>query len=135
MFLDRLYQSGIIKHKMFSVYFTNFYISEKAAGSKLMFGGYNLNKYAKNPADGIKWSPLIHEFYWMIEMSKPTLTGPNIYPFAMMNASTQVIIDTGTSLINMPSPDFETIKYFFDKGLGLPLQKYSSVHKTPCTDE
>ena len=35
----------------------------------------------------------------------------------------------------MPSPDFETIKYFFDKGLGLPLQKFESVHTTPCTDD
>lgn len=53
---------------MFSVYFTNFYISEKAAGSKLMFGGYNLNKYAKNPEKDIMWAPLIHEYYWMAKL-------------------------------------------------------------------
>jgi hypothetical protein len=67
------------------------------------------------------WAPLIHEYYWMVRLSAAKLTGANIYPFEMMNASTQVIIDSGTSLIVMPSPDFETIKYFFDKGMGLPL--------------
>jgi len=41
-----------------------------------------------------------------------------------------VIIDTGTSLIVMPAPDFETIKYFFKDGMALPLEKFESVWKT-----
>lgn len=88
MFLDRLYKNGIIKHEMFSVFYTNFYVSEKAKGSRLMFGGYDLKKYAKNPEKKITWAPLIHEYYWMVRLSSASLTGPHLYPFTMMNAST-----------------------------------------------
>jgi hypothetical protein len=130
MFLDRLYDSKVIKHKMFSVYFTNFWISENAKGSRLELGGYNLKKYAKNPEKKVMWAPLIHEFYWMCKLTKAELTGAQVYPFTMMNASTQVIFDTGTSLIVMPSPDFETIKYFMKNALKLEFMKFKAVWRS-----
>ena len=135
MFLDRLYDSGVIHHKMFSVFYTNYWISENAEGSRLTLGGYDLQKYAKNPEKKIKWVPLIHEFYWMCKLTSAELTGSKIYPFTMMNASTQLIFDTGTSLIVMPSPDFETIKYFMKVALKMEFTKYKAVYKSECTQE
>ena len=47
MFLNTLYDSGVIKNKMFSFYISNYFINMKENGSRLLFGGYDLEKYAK----------------------------------------------------------------------------------------
>jgi hypothetical protein len=53
-----------------------------------MIGGYDLKKYAKYPEKKVMWAPLVHEYYWMVRLTSAALTGPDLYPLTMMNAST-----------------------------------------------
>lgn len=44
-----MYEQGAIQHNMFSVYYNS------KGGSKIQFGGYNLQKYATGQID---WFPI-----------------------------------------------------------------------------
>jgi hypothetical protein len=61
LFLDELYNNGIIDNKIFS-----FYISKGLSSSKVTFGGYNM-EYA-DPASNftVTWNDLINTHYWSV---------------------------------------------------------------------
>lgn len=94
MFIDELYNSGIIDQRIFS-----FYISKGEANSRITIGGYNLQKYASASVNqSITWNDLINTHYWSVGMVGVKL-GTKTIP-----VSTNVaIVDTGTSYLLMPS--------------------------------
>jgi Eukaryotic aspartyl protease len=87
--------------------------------SSVIFGGYDLQKYAKDPIEPIIWNQLKEDNYWTLEVREAKLGS---YTFDLDTHS--AIIDTGTSYILMPSNDFEEFRSqvepgrtcYFDKG-------------------
>ena len=117
---------------MFSFYITNYFDALETTGSRLLLGGYDLEKYAK-PGSSVMWAPLVHEYYWMVRLTSAKLTNSKIFPFAMQNCSTQIVIDSGTSYMVMPAADFESIQYFFTNGLRLTLVEHKGFWRTECS--
>jgi hypothetical protein len=94
-FIDTLYDSGAIKKKVFSFFITKYYeaiaqgkdaeyVEDIAPGSKLIIGGYDLEKYADPKENGkIHWIKLRPDkdgdnYWWTVGIDKITLGGSDI---------------------------------------------------------
>jgi hypothetical protein len=129
LFIEELYNAGIIGQKMFSMSFGS---SPSDVNSKIVFGGYNLD-YAK-PGEVITWNSLVDELYWALKM-----TGLGINGTALPLQGTSAVIDSGTSYILVPSSDFETLIGLFSgrnfegsKKRGCVQDKATGLLKCSC---
>ena len=75
--------------------------------SKITFGGYDTDKYAKGP---IEWHDLKSTDYWTLGINGAKLGDQKLKVY-----SKDIIIDSGTSYLLMPSKDFESIRQQFEK--------------------
>ncbi len=90
MFVEKLYNEGVINRKMFS-----FSLGGTNEPSKIIFGGYDL-QYAQDNQT-ITWNNLVNDNYWTVRLVDAKL-GDNQFKLKTNKA----IIDTGTSYILMP---------------------------------
>ncbi|XP_071618511.1 LOW QUALITY PROTEIN: pepsin A-like [Heliangelus exortis] len=95
---DNMMRQNLVDKKLFSVYLSR----NSMAGSFILFGGIDTS-YTTN---GITWINLSAETYWQISMDNVTVNGT---PVACANGC-QAIIDTGTSLLVIPSPALRKIQ-------------------------
>uniref|UniRef100_A0A8V5G6R5 pepsin A n=1 Tax=Melopsittacus undulatus TaxID=13146 RepID=A0A8V5G6R5_MELUD len=88
---DNMMSEGLVAKDLFSVYLSK----NEESGSFVLFGGID-PYYVRN---GITWIPLSAETYWQITMDSVSI---NSMAVACSNGC-QAIVDTGTSLLAMPS--------------------------------
>lgn len=121
MIIDELVKQGVIKHKIFS-----FQIGEGYELSKVTFGGYNLQKYARG---NLTWHNLLGDRYWTLPMKKAMLGDQVLKPTV-----DKVIIDTGTSFFLMPTEDFEDLTSYFSKNYTCGSSSiYNNLFVCDCT--
>lgn len=63
LFVDELYNAGIIDQKMFS-----FYISKGVTSSRVTFGDYTLDYADPSKNLTVTWNTLINTNYWTVGM-------------------------------------------------------------------
>ena len=90
MMLEELTTQGVIQDKVFS-----FMVGQGMQESKVTFGGYDLNKYARGD---IFWHDLKSTNYWTLHMTSAFLGTKQLHPTVQ-----EVIIDSGTSFFLMPT--------------------------------
>jgi hypothetical protein len=56
--MDMMKKSGAISQRVFSLYVTNYWKIMSSRGSKILIGGYDINKYGLEGED-ISWNPSI----------------------------------------------------------------------------
>lgn len=72
-------------------------------GSKVQFGGWDM-KYANSSDDLISWNDVINTDYWTLELTSIEYDDKTITP-----STEYAIVDSGTSIIVMPTDDFTEI--------------------------
>jgi hypothetical protein len=78
-----------------------------AQGSKIIIGGYNLEKYAKSD-QSLVWNNLANHYYWTVTLNKVTFKNKdNTSDFDFKTTANQAILDSGTSYILMPVDDYQ----------------------------
>lgn len=103
--IDELYNQGAIDEKIFSIQVGDF-----EEPSKITIGGYDTEKYAK---ENITWHSLANDLYWTLNIEKVHLGGEELNI-----PTTEVIIDSGTSYLVMPTKDFQEFsKPFANKSM------------------
>ncbi|CAG9309896.1 unnamed protein product [Blepharisma stoltei] len=102
--LDNLKHQGQIEEKIFSVYLTdNWFQAGPTEGSVVIFGGYDLKTYAK--VDEIDYINVLEQTgYWAV-----LLDGIKINDDHLASTTFVGIVDTGSSLINVPYNDANVI--------------------------
>ncbi|XP_030324569.1 pepsin A-like isoform X2 [Calypte anna] len=95
---DNMMRQHLVDKNLFSVYLSR----HAMGGSFILFGGID-TAYTTN---GITWINLSAETYWQISMDNVTINGTSV---ACRNGC-QAIIDTGTSLLVIPSPALRSIQ-------------------------
>lgn len=97
--MDKLYSSGIIDQRVFTMFLGNNQ-SGSVETSKIWLGAYigpeNMN---------VTWLDITYKSYhWQVSLGKVIVNGVNYTPSA-----TQAIFDSGTSLTYLPTKDFNFI--------------------------
>uniref|UniRef100_A0A8B9R174 pepsin A n=1 Tax=Anas platyrhynchos TaxID=8839 RepID=A0A8B9R174_ANAPL len=87
---DNMMSQGLVAQDLFSVYLSN--------GSFVLFGGID-PAYTTN---GISWIPLSAETYWQITMERYS-AAVTLWKSVACYFSCQAIVDTGTSLLAVPT--------------------------------
>jgi hypothetical protein len=80
-------------------------VGDHEEASKITIGGYDAEKYAK---ENITWHNLANKLYWTIDMESVALNGSDL-----RISTTNVIVDSGTSYLLMPTADFDVFSQFF----------------------
>lgn len=75
--------------------------------SRFTFGGYDSLKYGRQ-GGSIEWHSIHGNKYWQINMSGVSIGNSNI-----ITSTNQVIVDSGTSYLLMPSEDFMNFAAYF----------------------
>jgi len=101
-----LYLQGLISDQIFA-----FYLGSDIEG-ELSIGEYN-TKYVNSK---ISWIPLSIVGYWQFTIDSYDFIIENSRRFNL-NTNVEAILDTGTSLITVPTYAFNYIKYLFDAKL------------------
>ncbi|NXK49537.1 PEPA protein, partial [Chauna torquata] len=94
---DNMMSEDLVAMDLFSVYLSK----DDESGSFVLFGGIDYS-YTTN---GITWIPLSAETYWQITMDSVDVNGEAI----ACSDSCQAIVDTGTSLLAVPSSALSNI--------------------------
>ena len=106
-FLDNLKDQNIIKSKVFSLYLKDNFRSNGNIDSELIIGGYDA-KYMLEPK--FTFYNVVSDYYWAISL-KQFMIG-NFSLNIMKN--TQVLIDSGTSLMVIPFNYFRYLEIIFN---------------------
>ncbi|NXI65652.1 PEPA protein, partial [Anseranas semipalmata] len=94
---DNMMSQDLVAMDLFSVYLS----SDDESGSFVLFGGID-SSYTTN---GISWIPLSAETYWQITMDSVSINGDSV----ACTSTCQAIVDTGTSLLAVPSSALDSI--------------------------
>eukprot|EP00347_Sterkiella_histriomuscorum_P006557 403352320 len=123
MLLDELQIQGIIQNRTFSIL-----VDEQSLDSKMTLGGYDFIKYAQG---NLYWHKLMSSRYWTLNLNQVQLGTQNI-----QISANQVIIDSGTSYLLVPTDDYNQITAYFDQimtlfdvdnqRIGFAVSKYAS---------
>ena len=91
---------------MFSLFVTDANDPNQAGmNSKLLIGGYDLDKYAK-VGESISWNPLTSLSYWAVRLVTAKLKSPSdSTAFDLEPSSYVAIVDSGTSYTLLPVND------------------------------
>lgn len=92
MFVDELYNAGIIDQRLFS-----FYIAPYYDRSIVTFGGYNLDYANQLSNRTVTWNDLVNTHYWSLN-----LVGVKLGDRQIPISTNQIMVDTGTSYLLMP---------------------------------
>lgn len=121
--IEELYTQGVIDEKAFSIQ-----VGDGDEPSRITIGGYDSEKYAK---ENITWHALANELYWTINMDNVSL-GNETLDIDTRN----VIVDSGTSYLLMPTTDFsEFTKYFKERSNCWVDSYYYGLYICECKDE
>ena len=88
--------SGVIQNRTFSMS-----IGSVTQVSKMTIGGFDINKFGQ-PNSTMRWHNLTSSRYWSISMTKA-----NIGTIDIPITVNQMIIDSGTSYLLMPTGNFD----------------------------
>ncbi|KAJ1548542.1 Vacuolar protease A [Cladochytrium tenue] len=91
-------QNGLLDEPLFAAWLGH--AEDGDIGGEISFGGVNHDHYT----GAIDWAPVVRKGYWEVELGNVTLGGE-----PMPVASRSGAIDTGTSLIAVPSAEAEAI--------------------------
>eukprot|EP00347_Sterkiella_histriomuscorum_P006554 403352331 len=153
LFIDELYQNGIIDNRIFAFYMAEDgqMNPEDSQQSKILFGGYNSSyfqdtKYAKyfnvnysmevSSETGKQrqvqptWNELINTNYWSLQ-----LVGVKLGDKVLQLSSNVAIVDTGTSYLLMPNPDFDQLVNYFQSNNICGQDQQKNLFKCLCTDQ
>lgn len=106
--MDQLHAQGAVKNRIFSMYLK----ADSSKGSKIVLGGYNLDKYA-DQEDSLFWHKSIDEHFWSVAMSEVRF-GDQVMELQTSDA----ILDSGSSFIVIPEQDFNTFTSMVEKDTG-----------------
>jgi hypothetical protein len=98
--IEEMHQQGVIDEQVFSIQ-----VGDHEEASKITIGGYDAEKYAK---ENITWHNLANKLYWTIDMESVALNGSDL-----RISTKNVIVDSGTSYLLMPTADFDVFSQFF----------------------
>lgn len=91
-------------------------------------GGYNLGKYAPNST--LSWNPLISTNYWMVRLSSVTMGGASL-PLS----SSRAILDTGTSFLVIPMPEFNALLNHWSKNMTCSMDLNQNLYQCACSQD
>lgn len=136
LFIDLMYESGEIPSRMFSLYLTDYFSTpDDASGSKIIIGGYSLDKYAKEGFD-VTWNSLVNQYYWSVKLVsvKVNDTQGTGGTSDLATRSSIAIVDSGTSYLLMPVEDFSRLLTVLNGAYGMSFAKRgsSSLYTSPC---
>ncbi|CDW80046.1 pepsinogen a [Stylonychia lemnae] len=134
LFIDELYQNGLIENRVFSFYMANdgFPQPQKEFKSRLTFGGYNASIAGKKFEDygSPTWNELINSNYWSVQ-----LVGARLGDKQLQMSTNIAIVDTGTSYLLMPNPDFDQLVTYFQNYLICGQDQQKNLFKCLCTEQ
>lgn len=116
-----MYNHGHIEEKVFSIWVNQKQFNE----SRATWGGYDLEKFA-HPDSELEWHNINHtNGFWQIVLDNMTIsnslnpTAEKQYVFGT-NGTQQMIVDSGTSFLMIPSTDAELLVDYlnYEQGLG-----------------
>lgn len=122
LFIDKMYEAGAVSERVYSLYITDCFNNVNSTaqdGSRIVIGGFDLNKFAKKGAK-ITWNPILNDLYWIVSLVKVSAesSGQNQIKSKKTNSynfktkSTKAIIDSGTSFVLMPVEDhYKLVSY------------------------
>ena len=102
-FIDNLQKQQLIKRRMFSFYLNNNLSNDGNPLSELIIDGYD-TKYMKNKENGFTYIDVIDDNFWAVSMS-----GLLIDHISVPIKNNKALIDSGTSLIGIPTDDFNIL--------------------------
>ncbi|XP_070604613.1 embryonic pepsinogen-like [Erythrolamprus reginae] len=115
---DNMMKEGLVQQNLFSVY-----LSRKATGSMITFGGIDHSHYT----GPINWIPVSQQSYWQITMDSVLVNGKKI----ACNNGCQAIVDTGTSLLAGPTNAVSSILTAIGATQGQSVINCSDLSKLP----
>ena len=74
----------------------------------MTFGGYDLDKHAPNST--LTWNSLVDTTYWTVQLSQVQVNSHTIDL-----STSKAILDTGTSVLVLPEPDFKQLMNFWSQ--------------------
>jgi hypothetical protein len=84
-------------------------------------------KYANDSSDAITWNAVIDDDYWTVELTNVEYNGYKFSP-----STEYAIIDSGTSIMVIPTEDFENIYSDIDRQL--KCDSDGVMYACECTD-
>lgn len=93
-----MFNQGLIKEKLFAAWLGD--TNRDSEGGEITFGGLDENHYEGE----ITWSPVVRKAYWEVD-----LEGFNLGNTSFINSAKTAIIDTGTTLLVVPTEDSDRI--------------------------
>ncbi|CDW90538.1 eukaryotic aspartyl protease family protein [Stylonychia lemnae] len=124
MLLDELFDQGMIHNRLFSL----FLVSGNGE-SKITIGNYDLQKFARSE---ISWHPLSSLNYWTLTLKSAYFGDEKLKPTVK-----NIIVDSGTSFLLVPTEDYLEIKQkFWDKDFSCKNEyMYNNLFTCQCSDE
>lgn len=113
-------QASLIYDKLSSNKVFSLAIAENVGQSKMTFGGFNMEKFAKVGSTPIIWHQLTSTKYWQIKF-----TGASFGLATISFTVDQMIIDSGTSYLLMPSEDYLQFTTLLNQISPCTMNKYS----------
>lgn len=105
LFIEELYNAGIIGAKVFSMSLGQSALDQN---SRVVLGGFR-PELAK-PGAPLSWNPLVDTMYWTVEMNAFSV-GKKELPIT----AKQAVLDTGSSFIVVPRSDFDQLLDVFSQ--------------------
>jgi len=103
LFIEELYNAGIIGAKVFSMSLGQSALDQN---SRVVLGGFR-PELAK-PGASLSWNSLVDTAYWTVELSAFRVGGRELRV-----AAKQAVLDTGSSFIVVPRSDFDLLMEVF----------------------
>lgn len=98
--------------------------------NKITFGGYDVDKFATGP---INWHKIDkYENYWQLKMQNFSFKGKQNWATKAF-ANKEIIVDSGTSMILMPSKDMQTMFNIIENEVGIGFPKVKNLPRAACT--
>ncbi|XP_015740816.1 gastricsin-like isoform X1 [Coturnix japonica] len=122
--MQQMLQENLLDSPIFSFYLSG---QEGSQGGELVFGGIDSNLYTGQ----IVWTPVTQTTYWQIAIEDFTV-GPQSSGWC--SEGCQGIVDTGTSLLTVPSQIFSELMEYIgaqDAGNGQYVASCSNVENMP----
>mmetsp|Transcript_5169 Transcript_5169/g.5133 ORF Transcript_5169/g.5133 Transcript_5169/m.5133 type:complete len:297 (-) Transcript_5169:40-930(-) len=121
--IQNMKESDIIENAIFSVFLSDngYGKSNTNLQSMVIIGGYDLDKYAKEKE--ITYLPVIaYPGYWTVRLSRILI---NSTPIVL--ASSQAIVDTGTSFLIGPTTEVNQIYSWLQRSFGCSLSNSNLI--------
>uniref|UniRef100_A0A7S3IR17 Peptidase A1 domain-containing protein n=1 Tax=Strombidium inclinatum TaxID=197538 RepID=A0A7S3IR17_9SPIT len=130
LFTQQLKNSGAIKKSVFSITFRR----DEPAKSKILFGGYNLGKYAL-PNRSIRWHSVVQgQSTWTLNMDQHGLETKYAYKWSSPSLGTYAQIDSSIEGIHVRESSKPTVERYIKETIGYDFNLYQIDYYASCTD-